>query len=724
MLKNLRIGTRLGIGYALIGLFLIVVALIGIVRVSTISERLHLIVDERFAKTVWANKIIDGLNLVASAAKNGLILKNEEEIRKEMAQIDQARSTIQESFDRLEKASTAPEESGLMKKLHSERTLYIASLNRYLEHYKGGRHEQAVGEMLSALGPQQHRYMAAIEEVIAYQTETMKKEGELTTLLATDTRNQLIALAGIAVALSALLGVLITRGITRPVALSLEAATRIARGDLSKDLKADGNDEIGKLVAAMQTMQVSIRALAEEAQTLAAATVDGRLAVRADADRHTGDYRKVIQGMNDAIGAAIAPLNKATDLISRIARGDIPPVNGTEERGDFNILRNAFNTASEAIRRLLADAETLAHSAVAGTLETRADSRRHEGDFRKIIDGLNRVMDAVAAPVTEVKRTMAAVERGDLSQRIDMECQGDFRQLRDAVNNTVARLAETIEQVRSTADSLAGASEQVSTTAQSLSQSSSEQAASVEETTSSIEQMTASIAQNTENSKVTDAMAAKAAKEASEGGEAVHGTVEAMKQIAGKISIIDDIAYQTNLLALNAAIEGARAGEHGKGFAVVAAEVRKLAERSQIAAQEIGELANGSTQTAERAGKLISEIVPSIRKTSDLVQEIASASQEQSVGVSQINQAMGQLNATTQQNASSSQQLASTAEEMSSQAENLQQLMAFFKLETAAYVRAGAAPAENAGRRTAGRTRPTAVALVGEAASAAHFQRF
>jgi methyl-accepting chemotaxis protein len=193
-------------------------------------------------------------------------------------------------------------------------------------------------------------------------------------------------------------------------------------------------------------------------------------------------------------------------------------------------------------------------------------------------------------------------------------------------------------------------------------------------------------------------MATKASTEAQEGGESVRNTVDAMKQIAGKISIVDDIAYQTNLLALNAAIEAARAGEHGKGFAVVAAEVRKLAERSQIAAQEIGELAGSSVQMAERAGHLLDEMVPTIKKTSDLVQEITAASKEQSSGVGQINGAMGQLNQATQQNASASEELAATAEEMGAQSEQLQQLMTYFRLEQSA---SGLAPAMASAPETA-----------------------
>ena len=269
------------------------------------------------------------------------------------------------------------------------------------------------------------------------------------------------------------------------------------------------------------------------------------------------------------------------------------------------------------------------------------------------------------------------VARGDLSVEVATR-EGDTTSMLASVRAMTTTLAQIISDVRSSADGLASASEEVSATAQSMSQASTEQAASVEETSASIEEMSASIAQNTENAKITDGMAGKAAREADEGGQAVRETLVAMKTIADKIGIVDDIAYQTNLLALNAAIEAARAGEHGKGFAVVAAEVRKLAERSQVAAQEIGTVAKSSVALAERAGTLLDQMVPSISKTSDLVQEIAAASEEQSSGVSQINGAMLQLSQITQQNASASEELAATAEEMSTQAEQLQRLMGFF----------------------------------------------
>ncbi len=293
-----------------------------------------------------------------------------------------------------------------------------------------------------------------------------------------------------------------------------------------------------------------------------------------------------------------------------------------------------------------------------------------------IVRSVLRQLGGEPAYAADITRQIA---EGNLGVQVALR-QGDTSSLLFAIGQMVARLSDIIGEVRAAADNLSSASEEVSATAQSLSQNASEQAASVEETSASVEQMSASIAQNTENARVTDAMAVKAAREAGEGGEAVGQTVTAMKTIAGKIGIIDDIAYQTNLLALNAAIEAARAGEHGKGFAVVAAEVRKLAERSQVAAQEIGELAANSVALAERAGKSLEEMVPSIRKTSDLVQEISAASGEQSSGAAQINAAMTQISTTTQQNASASEQFAATSEEMSGQAEQLQQAISFFRV--------------------------------------------
>ncbi len=283
-------------------------------------------------------------------------------------------------------------------------------------------------------------------------------------------------------------------------------------------------------------------------------------------------------------------------------------------------------------------------------------------------------------PLSRAVDVANQVAQGEMTARIDVTSKDEVGQLLLALDVMISKFRQIITQVRGQADSLTTASSQVSASSQGVSKGTSEQAASVEEVTSSLEEMSASITQNADNSRQMEQMAVKGAKDAEESGKAVVETVEAMKEIARKVSVIEEIAYQTNLLALNAAIEAARVGEHGRGFAVVATEVRKLAERSQTAAEEIGKVAGSSVQMAERAGEMLSVLVPLIRKTAELVQEVAAASREQSSGVMQINKAMGQVDQVTQRNAAAAEELSSTAEEMSSQAIALQQLMAFFRL--------------------------------------------
>jgi methyl-accepting chemotaxis protein len=365
-----------------------------------------------------------------------------------------------------------------------------------------------------------------------------------------------------------------------------------------------------------------------------------------------------VVGASLLIGRAIRrPFLQLAEASDKMASGDFDfsiDLSGTDEGGRALA---ALNRVKTTLMELIVDTEMLSRAAAEGILDTRAEASKHPGDYRTMVQGINDTLDAVIRPLTEVSRVLKAMEDGDLTQTITTEYRGQLEQLRQATNNTVTTLAQTVGDVIGSADQLASASGQISGASQSLSQSATQQAASVEETSASIEQMAASISQNSDNAKVTDGIAGSAASEATEGGAAVQQTVEAMKEIAAKIAIIDDIAFQTNMLALNATIEAARAGEHGKGFAVVATEVGKLAERSQVAAQEIGELAADSVATAEKAGSLLSEIVPSIRRTSDLVQEIAAASAEQTSGVSQINTAMTQMSQITQQTASSSEQL-------------------------------------------------------------------
>ncbi|HZX33434.1 MAG TPA: methyl-accepting chemotaxis protein [Rhodocyclaceae bacterium] len=378
--------------------------------------------------------------------------------------------------------------------------------------------------------------------------------------------------------------------------------------------------------------------------------------------------------------AITRPLIESVSVANAIAAGDLSRTITVDSKDETGELMAAMKTMQGNLTKIVSEIREIVAAANKGDFSSKMNLGDKAGYTKELSELLNQLSNTVDTAFKDTIFVAEALEQGDLTRTVTREYQGAFDQVKQSLNNTIAKLAQTMGEVSATTETLANATRQVSATAQSLSQASSEQAASVEETTASVEQISASIRQNTENARVADGMSAEGSQKAADGGEAVTETVGAMKQIAKKIGIIDDIAYQTNLLALNAAIEAARAGEHGKGFAVVAAEVRKLAERSQVAAQEIGQLAGNSVGMAERAGRLLDEIVPATRKTADLVQEITSASEEQTAGVGQVNTAMGQLNQITQQNASAAEELAATAEEMSSQADNLQQLVAFFDL--------------------------------------------
>ena len=502
-----------------------------------------------------------------------------------------------------------------------------------------------------------------------------------------------------------------------PLNVAANYVDRISRGDIPARITDTYNGDFNTLKNNLNTCIDAVNSLVADAGMLVKAAVDGKLATRADASKHQGDFRKIVQGVDDTLDAVIGPLNVAANYVDRISRGDIPARITDTYNGDFNTLKNNLNTCIDAVNSLVADAGMLVKAAVDGKLATRADASKHQGDFRKIVQGVDDTLDAVIGPLNVAARYVDMISKGDVPPQITDTYNGDFNNIKNNLNvlvvamnditaaaeevangnltvelrerspqdklmqalaAMVAGLTRTVSDIRAIAGEVSAASQSISTASIQVSKGASAQAAAAEEASSSMEEMVSNIKQNADNAQQTDKIANKSAKDAQESGKSVLEAVAAMKEIANKISIIEEIARQTNLLALNAAIEAARAGEHGKGFAVVAAEVRKLAERSQKAAGEINQLSASTLKVSEKSGEMLDKLVPDIQRTAELVQEITAASKEQDTGAEQINKALQQLEQVIQQNASASEEMASTTEELTGQSDQLVSALSFF----------------------------------------------
>ncbi len=417
----------------------------------------------------------------------------------------------------------------------------------------------------------------------------------------------------------------------------------------------------------IETLRGNLIGLIRDMNAMSAAHDQGDIDVVLPMERYHGDFATMAQGINTMVGEHIAVKRKAMACIKAFGEGDFDaPIEQFPGKKAF--INDNIEGLRRNLRAITGEIGQLIKASTVGELTRRGEAQRFSGDFAGLIQGINSMLDAILLPIAEGNRVLANVSEGDLREKVDIACEGDHQRMKNAINALVDNLRTFAGQISDASETVSSSSQELAASSQQVSQGAAEQAAASEQASSAMEEMAANIKQNADNAAQTEKIARQSSKDAESSGVVVSRAVEAMRTIADKIGIVQEIARQTDLLALNAAVEAARAGEHGKGF-------------SQTAASEIGAVSADTVKAATEAGDMLGRLVPDIRRTAELISEISAACREQDIGAAQINQAIQQLDQVTQQNAGASEQVSATSEQLAEQADELQASLGYFTLD-------------------------------------------
>jgi methyl-accepting chemotaxis protein len=703
--KNLQIGRRMAVGFTSVVALTIACALTGWLGVSRLDEALVYVTGPAWSTADGAMEGSIGIEAQMLAVERfvaGSVAEDEA-----VALLEDGAAMEEEALTRMESAGLV--ESSKVVRLHQLREEY----KRVREALWNARVQEVVTpELMAAYLTAANALLDHVEEIEALGDSQV--EGRIEAIRsATDASYVVIvAVAVVALLAAAVIGTLIVRNVTRPIAHAITIAERIGSGDLSVEIEVDDSgDEASVLLRALAKMQQDMRDRTDRDKRLAneqaaeqrAAELElervlddaihGRLRSRLRVDSMKGFLAVVGGQVNRMLDAIVTPLRESADYLSRISRGDIPTRITSNYEGEFDAIKSNLNDSIGAITRLVEDTRHLAKAVHQGDLSVRVDASRHAGSYAEIVATMSGAFQGIVAPVQETQRVMASLAKGDLTESMHGSYLGEFARMQSVVNTSVGQIRELIGQIRNNADVIRESCSEISAGNLDLSGRTELQAAAVQQSSGSIANLTQLIRGNAIQAREAEKLSQSTVRAANEASQVVGSAIEAMnqidrtsKEIGNIISVVDDIAFQTNLLALNAAIEAARAGEQGRGFAVVAGEVRNLAQRSAEAARQIKDLIEASvgrsvegSALVRTTGSTFERIAQSIIAVSTMIGGIAAEADAQYAGIEQASRALADIEQTTQRNAALVEEVAATSESLNQQSLALHQVVGSFR---------------------------------------------